>query len=78
MVRTIDLPKLVEARRDLPAPHVRRRIRTEAGVSQEQVARFVGVSQASVALWEAGAREPSEAFVARYVEALNIMRGGGP
>jgi transcriptional regulator with XRE-family HTH domain len=76
-----ELLKRVRARRVLPVPRERRRIREAADLSLRDVAAALGVSHTAVASWEAGAtpREHRAAYadlldeltklVARDVEA---------
>jgi transcriptional regulator with XRE-family HTH domain len=69
----VDLRELVQARKTLPEPSLRRAIRESAGVSLRQVAAYVGVTSSAVHFWEHG-REPSPEHLPRYVEALQILR----
>jgi predicted transcriptional regulator len=56
--------------RRLPAPAVRRALRDNAGLTQQDVADVCGVSRVSIARYEAGTRDPRGAVQARYVELL--------
>jgi transcriptional regulator with XRE-family HTH domain len=78
LTATRDLQTLVESRRALPEPRVRRMIREAAGVSLQAVADHVGVTKQAVAFWETGGRGPSPEFLPSYIEALRILKGGGP
>lgn len=49
-----------------------RRARTDAGLTQTELARRIGVTQPMVAAWESGAREPSVATFRRLVRALGL------
>jgi transcriptional regulator with XRE-family HTH domain len=60
-------------RRRLPAPAARRLIRERAGLSQSDVASACGVTREAVAYWEAGAREPRDANLARYLAVLDRL-----
>jgi len=46
----------VRARRKLPPPAERRRIREAAGVSQREMAKALGTSWTSIQRWENGSR----------------------
>jgi Helix-turn-helix len=52
--------KLHEARkrRSIPAPDVRRLLRINAGLTQDDVAEIVGTGRPTVTRWESGARKP--------------------
>jgi predicted transcriptional regulator len=64
----------VRLRRSLPSIEDRRRIREDARVSQQQIADEVGVTQATVANWEAGMTEPGDSStLRRYVEVLRQL-----
>lgn len=76
MPQVVDLRELVQARKALPEPRLRRAIRESAGVSLRQVASHVGVTGSAVHLWEKGC-EPSSEHLPRYVEALEILKGVG-
>jgi transcriptional regulator with XRE-family HTH domain len=67
-----ELLERVRARRRLPPPTERRRIRERAGVSLRDLAAAVGVSHATIRNWEAGAtpREHRAAY-ARLLEELD-------
>lgn len=66
-----ELLERVRARRRLPPPTERRRIRERAGVSLRDLAAAVGVSHATIRNWEAGStpREHRAAY-ARLLEEL--------
>jgi DNA-binding transcriptional regulator YiaG len=63
-----ELLERVRARRVLPPAAERRRIREQAGVSQHEVAKALGVSWTAVYRWEQGSR-PRE-HEAAYAELL--------
>jgi DNA-binding XRE family transcriptional regulator len=64
----------VRSRRQLPPSDERRRIRVEAGVSQRELARALGVSWTAVQRWEAGARPRRRDHVIEYRRALDGLR----
>ncbi|MBI1913497.1 MAG: helix-turn-helix domain-containing protein [Planctomycetes bacterium] len=49
-----------------------RELRSEAGLTQEQLAEKVGVKRDAIARWERGAREPSWSNVVALVKALGV------
>lgn len=50
-----------------------KQLRKEAGLSQKQLANFIGVSKAAVSCWETGAREvPAGNNLVRLAEALGL------
>jgi transcriptional regulator with XRE-family HTH domain len=56
-----------------PFPERLRQLRKEAGLTQRQVAYFVGVSTAAVSCWETGTREvPTGNNLVRLAEALGL------
>ena len=64
----------VRARRKLPPPAERRRIREAAGVSQREMAKALGTSWTSIQRWENGSRpRGQEAAYARLLEALRRL-----
>ena len=67
------LSAVSRARRDLPGPRDRRRIRKRARVSQAEVARVVGVSRAAVTRWESGDRDPSGLHLSTYAQVLEEL-----
>src|SRR2546426_4117593 len=63
----------------LPDPHERRFIRERAGLSQESVARIVGVGRTTVTLWELGLRTPNLAIALVYATLLTRLKAiNGP
>jgi DNA-binding transcriptional regulator YiaG len=62
------------ARRGLPSPEERRRIRQGAGLSQGDIADALGVDWSTVSRWEAGVRDPDGANVGAYAELLDRLR----
>jgi transcriptional regulator with XRE-family HTH domain len=67
----------VRARRDLPAPAIRRALRESAGLSQQDVADVCGVTRAAVSRWESGERGVDAVHVVPYAELLELLRRGG-
>ncbi len=65
------------ARRKLPDPASRRRLRKRAGLSQSAVARVVGVSAAAVNRWELGVRQPSGERLQSYLGVLERLAREG-
>jgi DNA-binding transcriptional regulator YiaG len=59
---------------DLPSPAQRRALREAAGLSQRELAKAIGVSQASIAHWEASRRVPRGKCLERYVAGLRALR----
>ena len=71
---TVDeLLEKVRARRQLPAPVERRRIREAAGVSLRDMASAVGVSHASIVSWERGACPRDPKHTAAYSRLLTEL-----
>lgn len=66
------LEALVEARRRIPPPHVRKRIRERAGVSLAALAEAVGVSPRVMSALER-VDVPAEEYVVAYAKALGVM-----
>lgn len=60
--------------RRLPPPALARAIRKAAGATQAEVAAALGVSQPTVARWEAGTRRPSPDEAERYAALLRAMQ----
>jgi transcriptional regulator with XRE-family HTH domain len=66
-----------------PFPERIRQLRKEAGLSQKQLADYVGVSKAAVSCWETGTREvPAGNNLVRLADALGldpaeVMKVGG-
>ena len=63
----------VERRRRLPDPRLRRHLRVQAGLTQADIGRAVGVSPSAVARWEGGSRTPSGYALAVYIEVLDEL-----
>lgn len=72
-----NLAELVKARRDLPAPKMRRALREAAGVSQDAVAEAVGVHRMTVQRWESGRCEPTPDHVVAYAAILRDLAQTG-
>lgn len=59
----------------LPQPDERRRLREDAGLSQQDIADAVGSTRAAVGHWETGFRSPRGRLLANYVDVLRVLRG---
>jgi transcriptional regulator with XRE-family HTH domain len=74
----VDFDRTLEfatARRRLPPPAARRQLRERAGISQQSVARELGVTREAVARWETGSRTPRPAVARAYLTLLDrLMR----
>jgi predicted transcriptional regulator len=64
---------IAKARQKLPPPGERRRIREDAGVTQEALATECGVSQPTLARWERDAITPRGQHVIKYVRVLRRL-----
>lgn len=51
------------------------RIRQNAGVTQAQLARELGVDPVSISRWERGERAPRDQMAARYARVLRTLAG---
>jgi DNA-binding transcriptional regulator YiaG len=74
MTTTERVGAYLRVRNALPAPQERAALRKAAGLTQRELAKLLDVSQAAVALWETGAREPAGTNRVKYVEALGVLR----
>jgi transcriptional regulator with XRE-family HTH domain len=73
---TTDLDRLIaraRTRRRLPSPAIRRLLREEARLTQDDVAEALGVSRPAVTRYELGEREPRGQVRERYVELLDRL-----
>jgi len=61
-------------RRRLAPPGMRRMLREQAGLTQDELAQAIGVTRAAISRWEAGTRQPSRRVVDRYLDALDRLR----
>jgi DNA-binding XRE family transcriptional regulator len=50
-----------------------RQTRTSAGITQAELAAATGVSQTTIALWEAGRRRPRGTAALRYARVLRRL-----
>ena len=57
-------------KRRLPNPTIRRMLREEAGLTQQDIAETVGVKRSAVSRWEAGTRSPRSPAADRYADVL--------
>ena len=63
----------VRMRERLPAPKYRQRVRERSGLSQSALARAIHVDPATISRWESGEREPDDAHLAPYLDALERL-----
>lgn len=47
-------------------------LRTELGLSQQQLAKIVGVSQKAIDFWEKGINEPKASYIVGLAKAFNV------
>jgi DNA-binding transcriptional regulator YiaG len=73
MVELESLRLRARAQRELPDPRRAKALRHAAGVSLQELADAVGVSQRAIAYWESGKRRPRGPQLERYVEAINAL-----
>ena len=57
----------------LPAPHARQRIRTDAGISQRELAGALGVDVMTLNRWERGLTQPRGEHAAAYASVLERL-----
>ncbi|WP_157873376.1 helix-turn-helix transcriptional regulator, partial [Streptomyces neyagawaensis] len=62
----------------LPPPAERRRLRTAAGLSQEQIATALGTRREAVGNWESGRTEPRPPQRAAYARLLESLAARFP
>jgi DNA-binding transcriptional regulator YiaG len=65
------------ARRTLPGPAERRRLREGADLSLGQIACVLGVTRQAVARWEQGSATPRGNLAVRYRDLLERLREVG-
>jgi len=65
-----DLIREVREARRLPSPALARAIRQGAGVSQQRIARELGVHRITVVRWEQGTTAPRGEVRSRYARLL--------
>ncbi|WP_308402164.1 helix-turn-helix transcriptional regulator [Streptomyces sp. RKAG293] len=63
---------------DLPAPAVRGRLRRADRLTQEQVAKALGVKRLAVVRWEAGKTEPRPPYREAYAHLLKGLAAKYP
>lgn len=63
----------VRASRALPTPADRAAIRRMSGLSQEDLARILGVNRSTLARWELGTLIPPAEIAERYLELLRRL-----
>lgn len=64
------LEEIIRARRPLPSPVDRKRLRERAGLSQRDVGDLLNTNAATITRWENGEREPGIAVRAAYRKML--------
>jgi transcriptional regulator with XRE-family HTH domain len=69
-----DISAEVRDRLAAPPPRVAKAVREEAGVSQERLARELGVHRVTLARWESGEHEPRAAARARWATVIRSLR----
>ncbi|MEU5499494.1 helix-turn-helix transcriptional regulator [Streptomyces griseofuscus] len=62
----------------LPSPRVRQQLRVAAGLTQEEVARAIGVKRVAVARWEAGLTKPHRSNRLKYAHFLRRLAAKYP
>lgn len=62
------------ALRRLPKPEKARRIRMDAGATQADLAKALGVNRVTVARWELGTRRPRGPLAEQYGELLRHLQ----
>lgn len=60
-------------RRNLPSPVTCRRVREQAGLTQNEVAELLGVERSTVTRYESGTRKPRGTVRLAYVDLLERM-----
>jgi predicted transcriptional regulator len=59
---------------ELPPPAERYQRRVSRGLSQQDLADYMGVRQSVISLWENGVRNPGPDYLGRYIRLLEILR----
>jgi DNA-binding transcriptional regulator YiaG len=67
------LNRILLAKRRLPPPDERRRLRENAGFSVRSFANALGISPSTLARWEIGEREPRGPMLFIYVDGLRAL-----
>ena len=60
---------------NMPFAETLRRLRTESGLSQREMAQKVFVTRSTVARWENGSRLPDAAMISRLSDCLGVDVG---
>jgi transcriptional regulator with XRE-family HTH domain len=68
------LRKKRHARAALPTPAVRRALRLDSGLAQQDVADALGVHRETVSRWERGIRTPRGALLIAYTDLLRELK----
>lgn len=69
-----ELSRKVHAHRTLPPPAMRKALREAAGLTQEDLARALGVRRESVSRYEHSRRRPRGRLLIAYAELLEDLR----
>lgn len=64
----------IAARKTLPPPRLRRMLREDLGLTQEDIAQVLDVHRETVARWERGEAYPSGKHLVAYVELLQRLK----
>ena len=70
----IGVVEQVRIRRTAPPPALAKAIRQAAGLSQDALAKELGVSRITVLRWESGERKPRGAAAVRYARLLAELK----
>lgn len=62
-----------DARRELPLPISRRAVREQVGLTQQDLARELGVRPSTISRWESGVRTPRGEALVHYVRLLKEL-----
>ena len=60
-------------RRRLPAPPARRLLRERIGLTQDDLARALGVTRPAISRWETGERNPRGRMLESYLAVLDRL-----
>jgi transcriptional regulator with XRE-family HTH domain len=69
-----ELRHKIKARLQLPSPAVRRALREEAGLSQAELAKALGVHRETISRWEAGKRGLRGRYLVEYAALLKELQ----
>ena len=65
-------------RKSLPGPIERRLLRMQAGLTQSDVAKCLGITAAAVSRYESGARDPRAAILEKYLIVIRRLANANP